>query len=281
MTRFVSALLFLLAQLAAGVVFADDASESVPSGTESVVVGSGGDESVSDGNGSGSDDSVRGGEGGGNDSGNGSVFGVAGATLRFDFLYNNFKVGDVVETFRTDADGGYVLESHAKATGLAKVFYGDVIRASSGRLHPEFGLLPERYDEKRGPRPRQSAEFDRGRGVVALRRGEDERREEMLSGVVHDYLSAIYLSYVLGGARSGKIVVTDGWRLKEYEYENAGTETVRTPAGEFEAVRISRSGKVRIFWLAKELGWLPVRVYVDDKGHIFESILTGAETAGR
>ena len=214
-------------------------------------------------------------EGGGGGDALGAGF---GATLRFDFLYNGIKVGNVTETFRVDSEGGYVLESHAAATGLAALLYGDVRRGSRGRLDPRAGFLPESYEEKRGPRPRQAAVFDRARGVIVLKRGEHERREEPLEGIVYDYLTALYLSHVLGAPAAGTISVTDGWRLKAYGYENAGTETVRTPAGEFEAARLSRTGgKTRIFWLAKELDYLPVRVYVDDKGHIFESVLTGAD----
>ena len=201
-----------------------------------------------------------------------------GAVLRFDFLYNGVKVGNVTETFEVDAKGGYVLESHAAAVGLAKLLYGDVWRRSRGRLDPEVGFVPDHYEEKRGPRPRQEAVFDRARGVVALSRGEDEEREETMDGAVYDYLNALYLSYVLGAPLDGEIAVTDGWRLKLYGYQNAGEETVRTPAGKFRAARITRTdGKKRIFWLAEELDYLPVRIYVDDKGHIFESVLVGAE----
>ena len=205
--------------------------------------------------------------------------GKFGATLRFDFLYNGTKVGDVTETFVVDESGGYVLESHAAATGLAAILYGDVFRRSSGHLDAEFGFVPERYEEKRGRRPRQAAEFDRSRSALVLSRGEDESREEKLQGVVYDYLNALYLSHVMGRPTAGTLSVTNGWRLQSYGYENAGEETLQTPLGDLETIRISRTdGKTRIFWLAKELDYLPVRIYVDDKGHIFESALVGAET---
>lgn len=203
--------------------------------------------------------------------------GAFGVTLYFDFLYNGLKVGEVTETFRADGAGGYELDSHAAASGLAAILYGDVRRHSRGRLDAALGLVPDFYEEQRGPRPRQAAEFDRARGVVTLRRGADEVREEPLAGAAYDYLSAFYLSYVLGRPAAGTLAVTDGWRLKEYGYEWTGTEALRTPLGEFAAERVSRTdGKTRIFWLAKELDYLPARVYVDDKGHVFESVLTGA-----
>ena len=205
--------------------------------------------------------------------------GEFGVTLRFDFLYNGIKAGDVTETFLVDAEGGYVLESHAKAVGLAALFYGDVRRRSSGRLDAEAGFVPERYEEKRGPRPRQSAEFDWERGAVVLKREGEGDKVEPLEGFVYDYMNALYLSHVLGRPIGGTILVTDGWRLKAYGYENAGEEKLQTPAGEFETIKISRTdGKTRIFWLAKKLNYLPVRIYVDDKGHIYESALVGAET---
>ena len=58
-----------------------------------------------------------------------------------------------------------------------------------------------------------------------------------------------------------------------------GRRNCKLRRGSLKTIKISRTdGKTRIFWLAKKLNYLPVRIYVDDKGHIYESALVGAET---
>ena len=133
-----------------------------------------------------------------------------------------------------------------------------------------------RYEEQRGRRPLQVAEFDRESGVINLHKGEESRREAAPAAPLLDYLTALYRSYALGRPVAARAFVTNGWRLAEYEYRVGEAETVETPLGEIVAVPVSRDSPRgrRVFWLAPERGYIPVKIYVDDKGHIFETLLT-------
>ncbi len=214
----------------------------------------------------------------------------AALTLRFDFLYNGIKAADVVEIF-TPQNGEYTIASHAKATGLAKLLYGDVIRKSAGRLDAKTGLFPLRYEEKRGRRPRTWFMLDEQAGVLYLHEGEEKRSikfpDEVLRGsdVLTDYLSALYRPYVLGKPAAGKAAATNGWRLNIYEYKAGEPEKIQTPLGEILAVPVRRESPrgERIFWLAKklnELNYIPVKVFINDKGHRFETVITEINGGG-
>ena len=207
----------------------------------------------------------------------------ATVTLFFELSYNGIKIADVTETFTPLGNGDYVLKSHATATGLAKILHGDVIRESRGQWNVDSGLQMSVYQEKRGGRPLQKALFDAQTGQLSLFRGNKETRVEEPSPPVYDYLTAVYRAYVEKRPTAGKMTITNGWRLKDYDYQIGKTEEMTTALGTVSVVPVSREsprGK-RIFWLAPKIGYLPVRTYVDDKGHTFEAVLLSASIADK
>ena len=196
-----------------------------------------------------------------------------GVTLSMEFFYGDMKAADVTEALTFSADGReYELRNQATAVGLARLLYGDSTSRSRGVVDDTHGLLMTLYQEQRGKRDAQQAELKAG--VLHLRRGE-QTREEAMALPVFDHLSAVYRSYLKGEVVDGGFQYTNGWRLKEYEYANAGMETVSTGLGEVEAVLLVRESArgVRKIWLAPALDYLPVRLYVNDKGHEFTTVV--------
>ena len=204
-------------------------------------------------------------------------------TLRFDFYYNDIRAADVVEVFTPQDGGGYTVESRAKAVGLAKLLYGDVVRKSAGRLDLEnAGLKTLRYEEKRGKRARAVFMFDAENNVLRFQKGGETREEEIPDVVLTDYLTALYRPYVLQTVAAEKTAATNGWRLSFYEYAAGAPETVQTPLGEISAVPVSRESPrgERIFWLAPDLKYIPVKVFINDKGHKFTTVVTEINGGG-
>lgn len=197
-------------------------------------------------------------------------------TLRFDFFYNDIKIANTTDTFMPAADGTYTLRSHAASVGLAKLLHGDVNRESQGRLDEIHGLQMHRYSETRGKKKPQSAVFNEVTDTLLLQRG-DDNREEQTEAPLFDYLTALYRSYVLGRVVDGKTPTTNGWRLKTYNYTAGTAEDVQTGAGTMQAVPLRRHSErgERILWLAPALNFLPVRLHIDDKGHVFKLVLVG------
>lgn len=194
------------------------------------------------------------------------------AVLKMDFYYGGTKIADTTETL-TFADGAYEIKSHAAAVGLAKLLHGDVTLESRGVLDDEQGLRMTAYYQKRGRRSEQRARLSAAGDVLQLQRG-DEAREEAVTLPVFDYLTAVYRSFAVGKPVGGTLAVTNGWRLRDYVYTVEGEETVETGMGDMKAVLLSRTSErgARKVWLAPALDYLPVRLYVNDKGHEFETI---------
>ena len=197
-------------------------------------------------------------------------------TLDFVFFYNGVKAADVREVFSTDADGGYEIVSHAEATGLAKIFYGDIFRKSTGKIDRLDGLRMLQYEEKRGARDRTFAKVDAQSGVLHLQKGGEMRTEKLPDAPLADYLAALYRARILGGVPDGESAITNGWRIKIYEYEEGAPEIVKTTEGEVRAIPLIRESPRgrRVFWIAPSLDYLPVRSYINDKGHVFETVIT-------
>ena len=204
------------------------------------------------------------------------------ATLRMDFYYGGVHIADTTDVLTFSSDGAYHIKSHATAIGLAKVLHGDVIIESNGVVDDDIGLRMTAYYEQRGRRKEQRAALATDGSLLRLQRG-DETREEEATGAVFDYLTSVYRSYVKGAAVGGALMVTNGWRLREYEYEVVGEEKVQTGMGEVDAVLLRRESDrgERKVWLAPNLDYLPVRWYVDDKGHEFETIVREAIVNGK
>lgn len=64
---------------------------------------------------------------------------------------------------------------------------------------------------------------------------------------------------------------------KQYQLQKLGFEKVKTPAGNFNAikVKVNRKGGKRetIFWLAKETDFMPVKIYHREKDDVITTVL--------
>jgi hypothetical protein len=77
-----------------------------------------------------------------------------------------------------------------------------------------------------------------------------------------------------------KITLTDGKGLTQFQYNVAGTEVLKTPAGELETVRLvkqrdSKDDRGTEIWFASGRDYLPVRVLVIEKDGVrIDQVLT-------
>jgi negative regulator of sigma E activity len=68
-----------------------------------------------------------------------------------------------------------------------------------------------------------------------------------------------------------ELSVADGGGVSSYTFDKVGTERVKTPAGEFETLKIVRrkdgpnDHRSTEIWLAPEQGLIPVRIRVTEK----------------
>lgn len=141
----------------------------------------------------------------------------------------------------------------------------------------EFESLAYDYDQRGvGRDKRRILDFDHAAGV--LRRRGDRERERPLAARLYDPVSwqlALRRDLARGDAAPGRelhYAITDGGDAKTYRLRVAGRETVDTPAGAMETVRVERlfeAGDERAtrIWLAPARDWLLVRLeHTDEDG---------------
>ena len=71
--------------------------------------------------------------------------------------------------------------------------------------------------------------------------------------------------------------VVDRGEIKQYNFQKLGHEQIQTPAGNFSAtkVRVIRSDDKRdtVFWMAKEIDYLPVKIQHREKGDVITTVI--------
>jgi len=165
---------------------------------------------------------------------------------------NGSNVAEVVD--RLEHDGkSYRLEETLKGKGVLAL-KGEAKRSSTGAVAPD-GLRPQKYEDKRKGREAQH-EFDPKAATPTLQR--------------QDQLSFVWTFAFAPPKGAVTVSVADGKHVTSYTYEPAGRERVKTPAGEFDALKLVKKkqepqDKGTTIWLATDRQNLPVKILIEDK----------------
>jgi len=165
---------------------------------------------------------------------------------------NGSNVAEVVD--RLEHDGkSYRLEETLKGKGVLAL-KGEAKRSSTGAVAPD-GLRPQKYEDKRKGREAQH-DFDPKAATPTLQR--------------QDQLSFVWTFAFAPPKGAVTVSVADGKHVTSYTYEPAGRERVKTPAGEFDALKLVKKKKEpqdkgTTIWLATDRQNLPVKILIEDK----------------
>ena len=188
--------------------------------------------------------------------------------ITYDLIRNGMPVAEMVE--RLEHDGKtYRLSGQLKGKGIFAL-RGDAARASRGLIAAD-GLHPVEFEDKRTGRDIARAKFDWAAKTVTLQGKEGAAETKPLPADIQDRLSFAYsFSFHVPGAAPVAVSITDGKGISSSTYKAAGRETVKTPAGEFDALKLEREKKdpddrTSEIWLATKHGYLPVRILVVEK----------------
>jgi len=176
---------------------------------------------------------------------------------RVEISYEIARNGSVLAEVnqRLEHDGrSYRLAETWKGKGLLSL-RGEATRSSQGAVADD-GLRPSRFEDKRTGRETRHAEFDPAAKLPTLQQ--------------QDQLSFLWTLAFAPPRDMVTASVADGRRVTSYTYKVAGRERVKTPAGEFDALKIVKrkdkpSDKATEVWLAVDRQYMPVRVLVIDK----------------
>ena len=194
-------------------------------------------------------------------------------TRRFEARYALYTSGARVAEMRRivepAADGRFSYRSETRTTGLFSLFRKDrVVEESVWSAHAG-GLRPFRYSyEHSGTRKerRVAVAFDWERERITNSINGESWKMPAHPHVMDKLLYQLAIMYDLrAGRRTGlSYSVADGGKIKTYNFEPLGEESIRTELGNMHTLKLSRvrpdSRRETILWCATELGYLPVRV---------------------
>ena len=206
----------------------------------------------------------------------------ARVTLHYDVSQNGTAMVEVIERLEHDARS-YRIDSEWQGKGLfALLARGKARRSSEGSIEGRV-LRPGVFRDRRGDDPEGVARFDWGRKMLTRER-EGRVETDPLPEGAQDRLSFIYgLAFFPPGRGEISAPVADARGVSRHRYAVAGRETLKTPAGEFEALKLVKqrdAGDEREteIWLAAKRDFLPLRIVVVEKdGTRRDQILTRIE----
>jgi hypothetical protein len=173
--------------------------------------------------------------------------------IDYELARNGSVLADISQ--RLDHDGhSYKLSETWKGKGLLSL-RGEVIRVSQGAVVAD-GLRPQKFEDKRTGRDTLHAEFDPAAKTTTLQR--------------QDRLSFIWNFAFAPPSAAATVIATDGKSATTYVFQAAGRERVKTPAGEFDALKLVKrrdnpQDKATEIWLAADRQYIPVRILIVDK----------------
>jgi hypothetical protein len=156
---------------------------------------------------------------------------------------------------RLEHDGRtYRISETWKGKGLYAL-RGEAVRSSQGAVTPD-GLRPQKFEDKRPGRDTRRAEFDPAAKTPTLLR--------------QDRLSFLWTFAFAPPRDAATMSVTDGNHVVSSTYQSAGRERLKTPAGEFDALKFVKrkdnpQDKTTEIWLAVDRQYIPLRILVIDK----------------
>jgi len=184
--------------------------------------------------------------------------------IAYELLRNGSLVAEVTGRFE-HGNGSYQLVETWKGRGMYALL-GRATRTSQGSLGAD-GPRPREFADERSGRATARAWFDWSAKTLTMRY-KGAARTEPIPPNAQDRLSFILaLSASPAGRKSIDLHVVDGRGVSRHLYEFNGRERLKTAAGEFDTLKVvrARDHERAEFWLAAELGHLPVRILVVEK----------------
>lgn len=193
-------------------------------------------------------------------------------------------VGEAHISYKADGSGRYSIKSVAQAKGFAALFVSGQLRQESEGRITDQGLQPERFLYQYGndAAKAQRASFDWTAGKLVMESAKGQTTARLVPGT-QDLLSFMYQFMFTPPLQEMSLSVTNGKRLRTYDYSFEGEEQISTKMGDFRTLHIAKRSadgqdKTEV-WLAMDYQYIPVKIRkTEDSGNVIEQIVTRLST---
>ena len=202
-------------------------------------------------------------------------------------LYSSgMEIGESRQNIRNAGNNRYIFESNSRTTGLAKILFNKQIIQQSQWQMVNDRLVPVEYSYKRyrGDLDRiVTSHFDWENQRV-LNRVNDQKLELPLHEGMLDQL--LYQFAIMHDMQNGvmptQYTVADTRRLKTYYFDKLGEETITTPLGDLDTIKLlhykKNDEKRLVFWCSPEYQYLPVKIEItEDDGRSITVMIQSVE----
>lgn len=191
----------------------------------------------------------------------------AHAETNWEVSRNGSAIAEAVDSFEQDGKT-YRITSTWKGRGLLRLA-GDVRRTSRGTI-VAGALRPQEFEDARSGRDSERASFNWVSNTLTWQYKGPAQSGPIPAGAC-DRLTQFY-GFVFRAPEGGpfQVNVVDGRGIHSYTFKIGGREALKTPAGEFETIRLVKvkdgpDDRGTEIWLAVKQHHLPVRVLVVEK----------------
>lgn len=165
----------------------------------------------------------------------------------------------------------YTVVSESRTAGVAAIFYPlDVVRQSAGRVTAE-GLRPDTFEEMRNGKLKRRVQFDWAKKQAVLFDGQTEQTVPLPERTWDETSFGYNFAFAEREPASRQVNLTDGRRIKLYEYAILGSERLKTAIGPVDTVHVQKlqpPGTKSEFdtWIAPAYYNLPVKTRIKERG---------------
>lgn len=174
-------------------------------------------------------------------------------------------------------DSHYLLNFVVEAKGVAAIFIPDLLQTSEGML-TKSGIQPSSYTYKFGEKEDKArkAMFDWQSKTLQLTTNKGLTTLPLQEGT-QDQLSFMYQFMYVAPLQQMQLNITNGKKLREYNYNFDGEDLVLSKLGEVKAFHITHAGKdddeKTELWLAIDYQNIPIKIRKTEKdGKVYEFV---------
>lgn len=189
-------------------------------------------------------------------------------TALYRLYINELPIGHQELTLLPNEDGSYRYTAKTDSIGIAAFLRDDSLNELSTFRYRNQRIQPQDYEfhhVREGHERHVRIHFDWDTNTVTNDIQGDRWQMDIPDNALDKLV--VQLAMILDlqqGRRDMEYAIADGGKLKTYRFKVREAETVRTPAGKFEALKLERlradQDRTTYIWAAPELDYLPVQI---------------------